>query len=613
MKLKEIQDLLKSNDEEVRRSVLQLLKGAPLVESLGIIFIAMGDESWRVRKESVEAFVNAAPDEIAIEKLLELLRSEDNAGLRNSAAEAVIRLGTAATLPLIRMVKDPDADVRKFIVDLMGVLRDPSFVEHLLNALSDTDENVAAAAAEHLGSSGDSSVVPDLIRAIISNQAVLFRFSALRALSALAKPSYVPDEILSLAEQDILCKAVYDCLGSISDDCSVSLLINGFDSRQKSCRSSALKAVYKIYERSGIDARQKIIGALRSMNGKEVISGLLNLFDRRDALLTEALIWCSAATADTRFVPVLVESFEDERFTESALKTLKSFGAEGLAIVVAHYPAASENARRSICELIGECGYSGYSDLVACALKDNSSTVRMAATNAVAKLGMVLSIPDLVALTDDNDPNVSSAAVSSLQVLALIDSSDILNIAGHFSDSESPRHRRYASLLYASLGEYDRLLLLTKDESSIVRQSAINEIGRLRLKSSGSILVMALVDEDPDVRMAAAEALGNINESCALDALERTLADEDVWVRCAVLKAISKIDRERTLTIIKRVHASADGLFMITCLQLLEEDGGQEAQAIISSYLANPDPDIARQASQSLEHCYSDKQYSGCS
>ncbi len=614
--LLEIQTGLKSDDEEIRRSAIQALKGFPLTDFRGLIFCAMGDESWRVRKEAVETFAGSAPSEADIDQLLELLRTEDNAGLRNSAAEAVIRIGSSAALPLIRMVKDSDADVRKFIIDLMGAIRDVNFVNPLLNALNDSDVNVASAAAEHLGASGDPEVIPELIKAIETNQAVLFRFSALGAmgtLGTLTQPSPVPIEILRLAEQDILCKAVYDCLGSISDASSVTLLINGFRKRQKGSRSAALKALFRIYGRSDSAAKLNINTVLRALNGSDEISGLLNLFDRRDPTLTESLIWCSVSTGDIRFAPVLMESFVDERYTEAALKALKNFGPEGIANVVRQYPEVNETAQCAICTLIGECGYSGYGDLITNALKENSTRVKMAAINSAAKLGMVSLIPDLVALTDDSDSNVSSAAVSSLQLFALIDRPDILAVARQFSSSVAPRQRRYAGLLFSSLGEHERLQLLAKDEDAMVRQAAVTAIGSLCAKSSSMILVMALVDEHPDVRIAAANALGLIKEKSALDALEHALEDQDTWVRCAVLRAIAQIDRHRTMSVIKRLHTGAEGLFMITCLQLLEEDCGHEARQIIINALSSSDQDIARQASVSLERCSSNHKDSGCS
>jgi HEAT repeat protein len=612
VELNEIKIGLKSGDEEIRRSAIQSLKNIPLAKSRSIIFCALGDTSWRVRKEAVEALLCLTPDESDIDQLLDLLRSEDNAGLRNSAAEAVIRLGSAASMSLIRMAKDPDAEVRKFVIDLMGAIGDKVFVKHMLNALNDPDVNVSSAAAEHLGTVGDSSVIPDLIRAIVANQTVLFRFSALGALGALTlHPTAVPIEILRLADEDILRKSVYDCLGNISDDSSLSLLLSGFGCQQKSSRSSALKAVFKIYSRSDSSVRQKIDAELRGLNGNDSISGLLSLFDCRDSALTEALIWCSMIIGDIRFVPVLIESCADERFAESALKSLKSLGPEGTAIAVMRYDEANEAGQSAICTLIGECGYSGYGDLIKNALDSHSARIRRAAINSAAKLGMASLIPELVALTDDIDQSVSTAAVSSLQLFSLIDRPNILAVARQFSSSESPRQRRYASLLYSSLGEHERLDLLARDEDFSVRQAAINAIGSLRLKSSGTILVMALVDESPDVRIAAADALGLINEKCVLDALEHALDDEDTWVRCAALKAIARIDRDSSLAIIKRLHSGSGGLFMITCLQLLEADCRSDALQIIKDALNNNDPDIARQAVLSLDRCTSSHKFPG--
>ena len=76
MSLSDIRDAVRSLDEETRRGALQSLRGRPLQETRELLFAAMGDESCRVRKEAVDVFVNADPDEGAIEALLELLRNQ---------------------------------------------------------------------------------------------------------------------------------------------------------------------------------------------------------------------------------------------------------------------------------------------------------------------------------------------------------------------------------------------------------------------------------------------------------------------------------------------------------------------------------------------------------
>lgn len=601
MNLQGIQSALQSADEETRRSALKSLASVSLDDSFDVVAIAMGDESWRVRKEAVEVFLCSTPDINSIEKLLDLLRNEDNAGLRNSAAEAVIRLGALAAQPLIEKIADPDADVRKFVIDVMGAIGDPLFLHPILGCLYDPDVNVASAAAEHLGSLGDSRAAADLIKAIVAHQSVLFRFSALEALGKLAKPGPVPEEIVKLADQDILRKAVYDCLGSISDETSVPLLLNGFSCLPKSARAAAVKALYRIYRRSDPGERQKIVDSLSSLKGGEVVQGLLELFDIRKTQLTEVLIWCSQIIADVRFVPLLLETFVIDSFAEAALMSLKTFGQAGMAEAVSRYSAADENARSALCMLIGTCGYTDYGDLLVNSLKDNSSSVRKSAAIAVGKLGLVSVASDLLALLDDSSADVCSAAVASLQRFASLDRAAAVNMARRLSDSELAHHRRCAALILSTLGESERLLLLVNDEDSHVRSAALSCLGSLSAEGAFRVLVMALSDADPDVRITAADALGRMKDVAALEYLEKSLEDVDVWVQCAAMKAIDLIAPDRFLMIAKRMHAQSGGLLMITCLQLLEGVADPEAQSILRSALESSDRDVAMQAKKSLE------------
>lgn len=602
MSLQEIRSLLQSDDDEARRSALPLLRNYPCQDSQALYFAAMGDESWRVRKEAVECYVSSKPGLDSVEQLLNLLRNEDNAGLRNSAAEAVIRLGAMCATPLISMVCDQDADVRKFIIDVMGAIGDPLFVPALLSALQDPEVNVASSAAEQLGALGDISVAEHLMQAILSRDEVLFRFSALGALGLLAKSIPVPEALVKLAEQDILKKAVFDCLGAISDESSFKLLLNGFSSRQKNSRAAAVKALFRIYGRSSTVSQGTINDALQLLKENDIISGLLELHDGRDAVLTDALLWISVVTRDIRFIPFLIEAYVDERTANTALSALKSFGREALLEIISRYSNLEERGRSGLCVLIAECGYSGFANVIQGALHDASAQVRKAAAMAVGKLGLVTLIHDLITLIDDGDVSVYSAAVSSLQSLIMINRTAILAAVGHFCTSNKSHHRKAAAHLLASLGERDRLLLLLKDEDPLVRHAAVTAIGVHRVETSGSMLVLALADEDPDVRIAVADALGNVREMSTLDALEQALNDPDVWVQSAVLKAIARIDAVRAGNIIKGIHATAEGLLMITSLKILEEIGGETSEEIIRHALGHRDPDIVRQAAKSLEN-----------
>jgi len=598
--LQNIRCALQSADEEIRRTALYLLKNIPAADAQAILFDAMGDESWRVRKEAVDCYINSGPDLASVEQLLNLLRNEDNAGLRNSAAEAVVRLGSAPSSLLIRLVNDQDADVRKFVIDAMGAIGDPAFVPSLLHALNDPEVNVASAAAEQLGALGGTGAAEPLMQAVLLRDDLLFRFSALGALGLLAAPVQVPEELVRLADQGILRKAVFECLGAVSDDSSFKLLLDGFSCRQKNSRAAAVKALRKIYGRSSVAAQKMMCETLQSIKGSEVVPGLLELIDRRDSVLTEALLWTSVMIKDGRFIPLLVEAYADERTADAALAAIKLFGHEALFEIVSLYSNLDENGRSGLCLLISGCGYTGFNDIIQKALHDQSSQVRKAAAMSAGKLGLSTCVADLVSLIDDSEKQVFRTAITALQSLAASSRAAVMAEVGNLYSSKLPHHREAAAYLLTSLDERDRLQQLINDEDAQVRKAAVAAIGTCCLESFAPLLIAALGDGDPDVRIAVADALGNMRDKAALVALEHALNDEDVWVQTAALKAISAIEPATALAIIKNMYTVAGGLLMITCLRILEDIGGAEAEEIMRYSLKSSDKDIAMQADKSL-------------
>ena len=591
-RLPDIKSALQSQDEEVRRRGIQDLRGGPLQKICSLLFCSMGDESWRVRKEAVDVFVSSDPDESTIGCLLELLRSEDNAGLRNSAAEAVTRLGERASMPLIRLVHDRDADVRKFVIDVMGSINAPVFIPPMLSALQDADVNVAAAAAEHLGNIGDARVVEKLIHAIVFNTSDLFRFSALEAIGKLATPAPVPEEIKQLAHQVLLRKAVYECLGSIADESAAYLLLEGLSVHQKSSRNAAVLALYRLFSRSAPEARQSIESALQTFKGDDVVPTLIDSFDPSDASLAEALVVMLDIIGDKRSVELFLQAYTNERLSTVAVRALKHLGPDGIDSLITSYATVDETSRSAICTLIGECAYRNGSSIIRNALCDPASIVRKAAVSAAGRLGLTDCIPGIIALLDDTDQEVRNSVVCCFQALALIDRSGIHAVACQIAHSEQPEQRRDAAILFAALGDGDRLLLLVKDEDPHVREAAVFSISKLHITAAIGTLLIALVDENPDVRIAAAEALGEVGDESVVTALNYVLNDEDVWVQCAALRSLTRISPDAAFHAVQTIFPRAEGLLMITSLELLDHLGGERSLDLVEQTLDNSDADI---------------------
>src|SRR4030066_1328382 len=157
--MQDMESLLQDDDVEGRREVIENLRsrsGNSYI--INLLLSAMEDMSWRVRNTAADILLDEHPVETYIGGLIRLLYREDNAGARNSAIEALVKLNKKATPFLIEAFNTSNRDVRKFIIDILGGFKDSRSLPLMLNALKDDDENVRATAIEHIGKVGESSV-----------------------------------------------------------------------------------------------------------------------------------------------------------------------------------------------------------------------------------------------------------------------------------------------------------------------------------------------------------------------------------------------------------------------------------------------------------------------
>ena len=257
MSMDELRKKINSPDEEVRREAVEALINMPFSkELLLLIKRAMADMSWRVRKSAVDITATFKDDSAIssiVQLMTELLHSEDNAGLRNSAVEGLIRLGSKAVPYLIKNITDSDHDVRKFIVDILGdiysdknidtVTKD-NIVNALIGAAKDTDENVRLSAVEGLGKVGSSKAV-DILVEILKTGDVALKFTALEALGGIGR-SISMKEVYNACKDKLLKRAAYDLIGKVGGAEALKYLIEGLKDNSTSTRDAAIVALKRL-------------------------------------------------------------------------------------------------------------------------------------------------------------------------------------------------------------------------------------------------------------------------------------------------------------------------------------------------------------------------------
>jgi HEAT repeat protein len=594
----EINEQLASPDEEVRRLAVAALGQLSSRQAWHLLLQALGDPSWRVRKEAVDIVVATVPDAALQEDLVTLLRSHDNAGLRNSAVECLERLGTAAADVLQRHVTDADHDVRKFIVDIMGAIASPLFVPTLIQAMADDDANVSAAAIENLGKIGDGSAVPALLAAL-DRPDVWRRFTILEALCRIGQPVPVA-AIIPFVGESILKKAVYDCCGVLADEEAVPVLLQGLGERVRTAREAAVLALVKLRTRLPDERRLVIDKAAAGLNGGPVIDGLLKSYATAEGELREALLTILAMTGDDRQTSAALDACRDERLRATALASFQLMGERAATALREAYAAADDEQRCLILYVCAEVGIHGVADMVRDGLCSSYPPLRRVAAEAVGRIGLP-QFTDLVApLLDDPVDFVVEGAVSALKRLVAVDRDAVVAAVAPRSSAPQATARLQAARLCGVLGDAERLSLLAKDEDAQVRKEAVIALASLRLPSTVGHLQMALVDDDPDVRIAALDALGDMGGTELCESLSLSLNDSDPWVCCAAIRSMAKSCGSGALPLIMAVLERSEGVVLITALETLGSIGGEQAVSSLKAALSHDDEEVVKVAIEIL-------------
>jgi len=535
--MEELFNSLASTDEEERRQAVSALGGFPFPRIKHFALSALGDESWRVRKEAVDLILSVSPEEELSRELITLLIAQENAGLRNSVVEVLQTVGEKAIPHLLEHLAHEDAGVRKFIVDIMGGIGSPTVLSELAAVLADSDSNVAAAAAESLGTIGDSSAVPYLLKTLERDD-LLIRYAILEAMVKIGTP--VPlDSITPLARDPLLKKALFECLGIIGDLASVPMLVEGLVDRARNVREAALIALDMIRQRSAVtDFMQSAVGRLKASHSSDTIEHLITMVESSDLKIRSAALALLGFVGDLRALDLFIKSFRDENLQQQSLAAIRNLDLSVGTPLFDRFKRAGEEERCIIVYIAGEICSPESKSIVTAALIDLSPMVRALAAEAVGKSGMTEFIPSLVALLNDTSFDTRKRATVALVRLATVARESVLESAIQLSESDSADFRLQAVKLFGASREAGHIIFLSKDEDCLVRREAIITLGEMKNPETSGRLSMALADEEADVRLAAATALGWNGFSDESASLLLALEDSSLRVQAAAQEEI---------------------------------------------------------------------------
>lgn len=558
--------MLLSLQEEERMQGLKALGRHGVETDLGLVCQALGDESWRVRKEAVQLFLEMPRASELAGEVIELLHAQENAGLRNAAVEILVRLGSQAVPFLLEELSCSDRDVRKFVLDILGDIGDESCARWMLPALSDPDENVRSAAAENLGKLCAAEAVPMLLDAM-DHADLWLRFTILEALARIGEAVPVA-RLLEFSDQKLLRKALFDCLGRIGGIDAVPVLICGLADDMRNVREAAIVALDRIAA-SLPDAIDEVLSGLAGTPAAEAVASALEC---SDPAIGQAAVRLLRGTGDVRFAPQLLALFENELLREEAAAALVVMGCPATCSLLELWPTASSRTRVYLAYLVGESRCVDGLALLCSGLKYGDSELQLVSAQALGKLGETAAIDPLTETLCRARDEVREVTTQALCRLSETHPQEVLQRLRPLQAGDDAELRMQVITIFGQLESPEVescLAFAVKDESPLVRRAAVRAFERRSGENRLPTLMLALTDEDAEVRQLAAESLGMTADSQATAPLELALQDEDIWVRAAAVRSLGRLGTADVFAPICRALQDPVGLVAIAALEAL--------------------------------------------
>jgi len=600
--------------EEERRKKIESLTGTfgnldafRIPEILTLLSEGIGDPSWRVRKAAVEVFIGFPEPRARAQALGAALRSEDNAGKRNSAIEIFIRLGRKALPEIEKLSRDQDPEVRKFAVEILGEIGGREVLPLLVSSLSDPDENTRMAAVEALGKAGTETAVEPLIKILGPSPGL--NFLTLQALKELGRRgARLPVEPLSRRLEDpTLREVALAALGASRNPEALAALIQKTREGGSRPKEKALLALSEL-----LNSQPELELSPADLAAGEILPLLQSPKDPTRRAAIQVLSQIRAPEILEALFPLLVSGSEEEQ--RLARTGISRLGAESVAGLIRRYPKLKEEERSRVMELLGyfDSGGNPAFDAQREKLIRNTLTAtgvtgkdKIEAALTAGRLGLTGLIPELTRLLDEMEGELSSAALSALRLLSEMDKPKVVKeVMCRLKDGSECVQRNSIILIgeIQAREALEDLILALKAESASVREAAAITLAELRATSAAENLILSLADEDPRVRVAAARALGLLGQNKSLEPLLHALRDEDLWARTSVVEALGRIGRgdARVITALSQELEKGEGPVAEAAVRALAGIGGKDVRPVLRKALRASDPEVVVAAVESL-------------
>jgi HEAT repeat protein len=489
---------------------------------------------------------------------------------------------------LFRCLATSEADVREFIVDILGEIGQPSCVAELLPYLRDADDNVRYAVVETFGKLKAKTAVSALLELLEEADTGLC-FTILEALAAIGTGVPVA-RIAPYSEDRLLRKAVFNCLGRLVDVQALHVLVTGVADPLRKTRDAALLAIGEIIKGLPFEVPLPPVAA----DLGDYINLVCDYLGHDDVAMRRAACHALCIKPDLSSINKVLALLADEELRSDVVAACWRL-PENLLFALLDGVSVTDELAPSLVYLFGELHCQAIIPLAIAGLTADNPQLRYVSALALGKVSAKKAITRLGDLLFDPVGEIREAAAEALRTLGADAPTAVIGTLGPFLESDDAGLRLLAVRTLAALpaGKVEDILLLAlKDVAPEVRCEALRSLKGGVSPRLLSGLSLALTDEVADVRRLAAEALAAYPPQQVLSILAYAADDSDPWVRMAAIRSVPGGNEQDIEAIVKKGAADGVGLVVIAALETAIRLLPSRAAEYLSGVLESPDQDV---------------------
>jgi HEAT repeat protein len=290
--LKKTLELIKEKESEEKVQLLESLYDVKLSEDeVNSLCDLITDTDKGVRNSVAYLLVNNANEKVS-HKIVPYVSSSD-ISIRNLAGEILLKIGSKAVDAMLEYIDAGDDDAKKFVVDILGLVKDSRANAKITKLLNSNDnENVILACIEALGNLKAEKSLYHIMAFYEVNE--LYKPTVIETLGKIGSPAAL-GFILSKYEEeseDLIKFSIIESMGLIGDEETFFFLLAELNENKGPLVWPIIKSIYNLKEKFGFDIPfdermkkiilQTIVDA--SIEYKKIATNLLLIFNDKETL-----------------------------------------------------------------------------------------------------------------------------------------------------------------------------------------------------------------------------------------------------------------------------------------------------------------------------------------